>query len=95
MFARGLQAEESVLLGVAAMLPFAAFVGYGGRRLDLRGLLRALADTGRDAVEIIVICAVAGAVIGLLNITGLALGLSLTLVKLGQGNLVLLLTTVR
>jgi TRAP-type uncharacterized transport system fused permease subunit len=76
------------------MLPFAAFVGYGGRRLDLRGLLRALADTGRDAVEIIVICAVAGAVIGLLNITGLALGLSLTLVKLGQGNLVLLLAAV-
>jgi TRAP-type uncharacterized transport system fused permease subunit len=33
-------------------------------------------------------------VIGLLNITGLALGLSLTLVKLGEGNLVLLLVAV-
>jgi TRAP-type uncharacterized transport system fused permease subunit len=33
-------------------------------------------------------------VIGLLNITGLAFGLSLTLVKLGEGNLVLLLVAV-
>jgi TRAP transporter 4TM/12TM fusion protein len=94
MFERGLQAEESVLLGVVAMLPFAAAIGYGGRRLDWRGLLRALSETGRDAVDIIVICAVAGAVIGLLNITGLALGLSLTLVKLGEGNLALLLLAV-
>ena len=94
MFARDMQAEESVLLGVAAMLPFAALIGYGGRRLDGRGLLRALADTGKDAVDIIVICAVAGAVIGLLNVTGLALGLSLTLVKLGEGNLVLLMVAV-
>ena len=94
MFSHNMQAEESVLLGIAAMLPFAAFIGYGGRRLDVRGFLRALADTGKDAIEIIVICAVAGAVIGLLNITGLALGLSLTLVKLGQGNLVLLMVAV-
>jgi TRAP transporter 4TM/12TM fusion protein len=94
MFSHNMQAEEAVLLGVAAMLPFAAFIGYGGRRLDVRGFLRALADTGKDAVEIIVICAVAGAVIGLLNITGLALGLSLTLVKLGEGNLVLLMVAV-
>lgn len=94
MFARDMQAEESVLLGIAAMLPFAALIGYGGRKLDARSLLRALADTGKDAVEIIVICAVAGAVIGLLNITGLALGLSLTLVQLGEGNLVLLMVAV-
>ena len=94
MFARDLQAEESVLLGVAAMLPFAFFLGYGGRRLTLGGLLRAMADTGKDAVEILIICAVAGVVIGLLNITGLALGLSLTLVQLGQGNIALLLLAV-
>ncbi len=94
MFARDMQAEESVLIGVAVMIPLAALIGYGGRKLDLRGLLRALSATGKDAVEILVICAVAGAVIGLLNITGLALGLSLTLVKLGQGHVLLLLIAV-
>jgi TRAP transporter 4TM/12TM fusion protein len=94
MFAYDMRAEESVLFGIAAMLPFAVLLGYGGHRLDWRGFARALADTGRDAVEIIVICAVAGAVIGLLNITGLSLGLSLTLVKLGEGNLFLLMVAV-
>lgn len=91
MFSLDMQAEESVLMGVVVMLPFAFLIGYGGRTLNWRGLLGALADTGKDTANILIICAVAGAVIGLLNITGLALGLSLTLVKLGQGNLVLLL----
>ena len=94
MFGRDMQAEESVLLGVAAMLPFAFVIGYGGRRLTPGGLLRAVADTGKDAMEILVICAVAGVVIGLLNITGLALGLSLTLVALGKGSVALLLLAV-
>ncbi|HUG77849.1 MAG TPA: TRAP transporter fused permease subunit [Burkholderiales bacterium] len=94
MFEHNMRAEESVLLGVAAMLPFAWLLGYGGKRLDLRGFARALAQTGADAVDLLIICAVAGAVIGLLNITGLSLGLSLTLVKLGEGNLPLLLLAV-
>jgi TRAP transporter 4TM/12TM fusion protein len=94
MFSRNMPAEESVLLGVVAMIPFAALLGYGGRRLNVRGFLRALSDTGRDAVEILIICAVAGAVIGVLNVTGLAFGLSLTLVKLGQGHVLLLLVAV-
>lgn len=94
MFSRNLQAEEAVLWGVAALAPFAAFIGYGGRRLGWRTLAEAVSGTGRDAVEIIVICAVAGAIIGLLNITGLSLGLSLALVKLTAGNLPLLLAAV-
>ncbi len=40
------------------------------------------------------ICAVAGCVIGLLNITGLALGLGLSLVKLGENSVPLLLVAV-
>jgi TRAP-type uncharacterized transport system fused permease subunit len=57
-------------------------------------VLHALAQTGRDAVEILVICAIAGCVIGLLNITGLALGLGLSLVKLGEHSIPLLLLAV-
>lgn len=94
MLSASLQAEEAVLWGAASMLPFAAAWGYKGQRLTLRGALRAVAQTGRDAVEILVICAVAGAVIGLLNITGLALGLGLSLVKLGENSVPLLLAAV-
>ena len=94
MAATDVQAEPSVLLGVAALLPFAFLVGYGGKRLTLRGFVDALIATGRDAVDIVVICAVAGAVIGLLNITGLSLSLSLGLARLGEGNVALLLIAV-
>jgi TRAP transporter 4TM/12TM fusion protein len=94
MFARNMQPEAAVLLGVAAMIPFAWLIGYGGRRLGWRSFLGALAGAGRDAVDLIIICAVAGGVIGLLNITGLSMGLSLTLVKLGEGNVVVLLAAV-
>jgi TRAP transporter 4TM/12TM fusion protein len=94
MFTANVQAEEAVLWGAVAMLPFAAIRGYRGRRLTLRGALQAVAQTGRDAVEILVVCAVAGCVIGLLNITGLALGLGLSLVKLGEGSVPLLLIAV-
>jgi TRAP transporter 4TM/12TM fusion protein len=94
MFQTNMQAEEAVLWGAATMLPFAAIWGYKGQRLTWRGMLHAFAQTGRDAVEILVICAVAGCVIGLLNITGLALGLGLSLVKLGENSVPLLLVTV-
>jgi TRAP transporter 4TM/12TM fusion protein len=94
LFSAGMQAEEAVLWGAAAMVPFAAALGYKGQRLTVRGVLHALAQTGRDAVEILVICAIAGCVIGLLNITGLALGLGLSLVKLGEHSIPLLLLAV-
>jgi len=94
MFSRNMQAEEAVLWGAAAMVPFAALLGYGGKRLTFRGVREAFVGTGRDAVEILVICGVAGTVIGLLNITGLALGLGLSLVQLGEGSVPLLLVVV-
>lgn len=94
MFSRNWEAEPAVLAGAAAMLPFAWLWGYGGKKLRLQGVWEAIVDTGRDAVDLIVICAVAGMVIGLLNITGLALGLSISLVRVGEESLPLLLVLV-
>jgi TRAP transporter 4TM/12TM fusion protein len=94
LFSTGMQADEAVLWGAAAMVPFAALIGYKGQRLTARGIARAFSQAGRDAVEIVVICAVAGCVIGLLNITGLGLGLGLSLVKIGEGSVPLLLVAV-
>ena len=87
-------AEEAVLWGVVALAPLAVWKGYGGQRLTWKTFFHAVAMTGRDAVELIIICAVAGGVIGLLNITGLALGLGLSLVTLTQGSLPLLLIAI-
>lgn len=94
LFSTGMQADEAVLWGAAAMVPFAGLIGYKGERLTARAIARAFSQAGRDAVEIVVICAVAGCVIGLLNITGLGLGLGLSLVKVGEGSVPLLLVAV-
>ena len=60
-------------------------------RPTLRKLWNALCETGQSVLELVAITAVAGLVIGALQISGLAFGLSLILVTLAQGNLLLLL----
>ena len=94
MLGLNLEAEPSVLIGAASLVPFAAWQGYAGARLGWRSALHAVVMTGRESVDIIVLCAVAGCVIGLLNITGLALGLSLSLVRIGEHSLPALLVVV-
>jgi TRAP transporter 4TM/12TM fusion protein len=94
MFKFNVQPEEAVLYSLLFLLPFAFFLGYNDQRLTWRKLWKALLDTGRDSFDLIVICGVASAVIGLLNITGLALALGFALIKLGQGSIVILLVVV-
>lgn len=94
MLRLNLEAEPSVLIGAASLVPFAAWKGYAGERLTWKSGLHAIVATGRESVDIVIICAIAGCVIGLLNITGLALGLSLSLVKIGEHSLPLLLVVV-
>ncbi|MES2537987.1 MAG: TRAP transporter fused permease subunit [Pseudomonadota bacterium] len=94
MFQFNLSPEEALLLGIVVLVPFAVIKGYGGQKLSLRGFFDAVAGTGKDAVDIIIICAVAGGIIGLINITSLSLGLGLSMVQLTQGNLLLLLVAI-
>ena len=57
-------------------------------------MLRAILDTGRAALDIILIGAAAGMVVGALNISGISFGLTLQLIELsGQNLFVLLLLT--
>lgn len=94
MFKFNVQPEEAVLYSLLFLLPFAFWIGYGGQRLTWRKLWGALLDTGRDSFDLLVICGVASAVIGLLNITGLALALGFALIKIGAGSMILLLVIV-
>src|SRR5690606_24713365 len=50
-----------------------------------------ICQTGFGALDIVVICAGAGIVIGVLSISGLGFSLTMTLVQLGKGSLLLLL----
>lgn len=91
LFVLNLRPETAALYSALVLLICAAVFGYEGKRISPTQLLGALRDTGMSAVELILIVAAAGLVIGVLNLSGLSFGLTLALVQLGGGNLFILL----
>lgn len=78
----GWQAEHAALLAAAVLVALSMLFGYKGRRVPLKEVLRAAVSTGGVVVDLILICAVAGMFIGILNITGLAFGMTLQLLAI-------------
>ena len=68
--------ETSALYASVVLFVCAAVFGYEGKRMGLGGLYNALRDTGSACIDIILIVAAAGLVIGLLNLSGLSFGLT-------------------
>lgn len=83
--------ETAALWASLSLLACAMIFGYGGKRMPLRDAWESLVDTGRASLEILMIAAAAGFIIGILNVTGLNFALTSALVKIGAGNLPLLL----
>ncbi|QKV18923.1 TRAP transporter permease [Oricola thermophila] len=86
-----LDPEDSALLASVAIVAVGLLRGYRGERLTLRKLARVFVDTGTSMVDLILIVAAAGFVIGILNITGLGFALTLMLVNSVGSSLFLLL----
>lgn len=87
----GVQAEYAALLASAALLFFGVIIGYKGHRLNIKEAFNTLVSTSTSSIEIIVITAAAGLIIGVLNITGLSFSLALQLLAVTSGHLILLL----
>lgn len=85
------QPERAALWSALALCGTALIFGYRGARPTLAALFGSLARTGHGVVEIILISAASGIVIGVLNITGLSFNLTYALVQVGGGNAILLL----
>jgi TRAP transporter 4TM/12TM fusion protein len=86
--------ELSALAAAGTTLVLSWFRSYAGIRLDLGVTLDSIITAGRQSVEIIVIVAAAGFVIGVLNATGLVFNLALIVINLaGQDMLILLCIT--
>lgn len=85
------QPERAALLAAASVIATSLIFGYRGVRPNIRTLLGSIAVTGHVVVEIILISAGAGIVIGVLNVTGLSFNLTYALVQIGGGNMILLL----
>lgn len=91
LFWKGYQPERAALWAVLALCATALIIGYNGKRPALRSLFGGIAKTGHSVVEILLISAASGIVIGVLNVTGLSFNLTYLLVQVGAGNAILLL----
>lgn len=91
LFFFNMRPETAALWGALGAMIVGVLRGYNGKRMGWQDIRGALAETGHSIVDIIMIGAAAGFIIGILNITGLGFGLTYFLVELGQGNLFLLL----
>jgi TRAP transporter 4TM/12TM fusion protein len=83
---------EKVAIVATAMLMLLSLVfGYRGRRASVGQVLKAVVETGRVSLDIILIGAAAGLMVGIMSISGLAFGMTLQLVTLSGDNIFLLL----
>ncbi len=83
--------QESALYAGITIVAFSLTVGYKGKRLPVRGLIEILRSTGINILQIFMIGAGAGIVIGVINITGLGFGLTISLIQIAGGSLIFLL----
>ena len=82
---------DSALLSAVAIVIVSFLRSYRGQRLTFATLGRTFVETGTGMVDLILVVAAAGFVIGILNITGLGFALTLVLVDAVGGNVILLL----
>ena len=86
-----MQAEYAALLSTGVLIACSLAFGYKGRRVPLAELFKAIVSTGGAVVDLVLICAVAGLFIGILNISGLAFGMTLQLLAITGENLAVML----
>jgi TRAP-type uncharacterized transport system fused permease subunit len=83
--------ERAAIYSTGLLIVFSLIFGYRGERVTPRQMVRAIIDTGRAALDIILIGAAAGMVVGALNISGISFGLTLQLIAISGENLFVLL----
>jgi TRAP transporter 4TM/12TM fusion protein len=86
--------ERAAVYSTAILIALCLIFGYRGKRNSVGEIVRAVLDTGRAALDIVLIGAAAGMVVGALNISGISFGLTLQLIAIsGESLFVLLLLT--
>jgi TRAP transporter 4TM/12TM fusion protein len=83
--------EKAAIYSTAILIVLAMIFGYRGKRLGIIGMLKAIMETGRVSLDIILIGAAAGIMVGIMSISGLAFSMTIQLLALAAGNIFLLL----
>jgi len=91
LFQFNMTPETSGLYAAGSIVALAFFLSYGGQRLSLPDLWVSVKNTGQSSVQVVVIGAAAGMIMGIVDVTGLGFGLTFVLVQFGAENIVLLL----
>lgn len=91
LFWQRYQPERAAFWAALVLCASALLIGYQGRRPSVMDILRGIPRTGHSVLEILLISAAAGIVIGVLNVTGLSFNLTYLLVQVGGGSAIALL----
>ncbi len=91
LFSLNHEPEEAALEGSLAFIVVGLIFGYKGRRLTFRDIFWAVAETGVLVIDLVMIGAAVGLIIGIIAKSGLGFALTLWLSQVGAGNLLLLL----
>lgn len=90
LFAWNARPERAAVMAILVLIVGSMVFGYKGQRPAFRNLLPIIAETGRSALSLIIVCAAAGIVIGVLSITGLAFNLTIHILNLSGNNVLIL-----
>lgn len=91
LFVLNEEPERAALYATISILILGFLMPYGSERMTWRDLIDTLWETGISTMELILIVAAAGFVIGILNITGLGFALTLFLVTIAGNSLFVIL----
>jgi TRAP transporter 4TM/12TM fusion protein len=83
--------EKAAIVSTGILMVLTLTFGYRGRRPTPLGLAMAVIESGRISLDILLIGAAAGVMVGILAISGLAFSMTLQLVALSGDNVFLLL----
>lgn len=83
--------EKAAIVSTALLMGLAMWRGYRGAAITLPEMLRAIVDTGRVSLDIILIGAAAGIMVGILGISGLSFSMTAQLLTLSGNNVYALL----
>lgn len=91
MFGLNFIPERAAVYASVAVIAGGLFVTYGAQKLTFGTVIEAIEETGYTALEVIMIGAAAGLVIGALNISGLGFGMTMNLASLASNQVLPLL----
>ncbi len=91
LFSWNFEPEEAALDAAGLLIILGMAFGYKGRRMTLKDIFWSIVETGILVLDLVMIGAAVGMIIGILAKSGLGFALTLVLSQLGEGNFGLLL----